>query len=270
MKDVTETIPTTTPARVGGPSYARIFALEAKYEFLKLARIPAYAVPTICFPAFFYVIFGLSFGAKGGGGEGARYLLATYAALGTVGAALFGFGIGVATERGQGWLLLKRATPMPPLAYFFAKLVMSLMFSGITVLLLTTLGVAFGGVRFEPAQWLALAGVILCGAIPFCALGLALGLLLGPNSAAPVVNLIYLPLAFASGLWMPVDMLPTIFQKIAPFLPAYHYSQLALGTIGMSRDAATAQHLVYLAVFTVVCVLVALRAYRAGSEKMYG
>ena len=40
----------------------------------------------------------------------ATYLLATYATFGVIGAALFGFGVGVAVERGQGWMLLKRAS----------------------------------------------------------------------------------------------------------------------------------------------------------------
>ena len=43
-------------------------------------------------------------------------------------AALFGFGVGVAVERGQGWLLLKRATPMPPLAYLLAKMATAVAF----------------------------------------------------------------------------------------------------------------------------------------------
>ena len=42
---------------------ARAYALEAKYEFLKVFRMPAYAIPTIVFPVMFYALFGLTFGA---------------------------------------------------------------------------------------------------------------------------------------------------------------------------------------------------------------
>jgi len=38
-----------------------------------------------------------------------------------VGAALFGIGVGLAADLGAGWLDLKRASPMPPLAYVLAK-----------------------------------------------------------------------------------------------------------------------------------------------------
>ena len=130
---------------------ARIYALETKYEFLKLVRIPAFAIPSITFPVMFYLLFGLAFGGGRalGGVAVATYLIATYGAFGVIGASLFGFGAGVAAERGQGWMLLKRATPMPPSAYFFAKLAVCLTFGAVIVLLLSTIGVAFGGVRLD-------------------------------------------------------------------------------------------------------------------------
>jgi ABC-2 type transport system permease protein len=269
MSGAVETLTPAGEASAGGPSIIRIYALEAKYEFLKLVRLPAYAIPTLTFPALFYILFGLSLGSRGGGNEAARYLLATYCAFGVIGASLFAFGIGVATERGQGWLLLKRATPMPPLAYFVGKLAMSLLFGVAIVAILSALGAIFGGVRLPASGWVQLFTTLVGGAIPFCAFGLALGLLLGPNSAPPVVNLIYLPLSFMSGLWMPVESLPAFFQTVAPWLPPYHYAQLALGAVGMGRGSIWV-HLAALAGFTVACLCVARWAYRSGSEKMYG
>jgi len=95
------------------PRSFRPYALKAKYEFLQLARLPAYALPTLAFPVLFYLFFGFAMGhAEAGGTTLSTYLLATYGAFGAVEAALYGFGIGVATERGRGWLTLKRASPM--------------------------------------------------------------------------------------------------------------------------------------------------------------
>ena len=37
----------------------------------------------------------------------------------------------------------------------------------------------------------------------------------GPNSAPAIVNLIYLPTAFLSGLWVPIQVLPEILQRVA-------------------------------------------------------
>ena len=49
-------------------------------------------------------------------------------------------------------------------------------------------------------------------------------------------------MSFLSGLWIPFEALPPIVKAIAPFLPAYHLGQLALGAIGSgagSRPGAT-------------------------------
>src|SRR5262245_33370149 len=204
-------------------SPARTYALEAKYEFLKLLRMPGQAAPTIAFPAMFYLLFGVMFGKQLVGSISmATYLIATYGAFGVIGASLFGFGVGVAIERGQGWMMLKRASPMPPMAFFVAKLGMCMVFATAVVVVLSTLGVTLGHVHLAPAVWGRLAITLVLGAIPFCALGLGLAFLVGPNSAPPIVNLIYLPMSFLSGLWIPFEVLPPTIKAIAPFLPAYH------------------------------------------------
>lgn len=255
-----------------GRSLSRIFILEAKYEFLKVLRLPAYAIPTVTFPLLFYVFFGLVFGSGRSAGpvSMSAYLLATYGAFGVIGASLFGFGVGVAIERGQGWMLLKRATPMPPMAFFCGKIFMALAFSLIVVLGLYALGAAFGGVELPVATWIALAAVLIAGALPFCAFGLALGYLCGPNSAPAVVNLIFLPMAFLSGLWMPIQILPGILQKIALTLPAYHFSQLALARVDVGSGPAPWISVLYLLVFTGGSLGLAFVGYRRDEGKTYG
>lgn len=253
------------------PRVARIYWLEARSEVLKAWRLPVYSVFTLVFPLMFYTIFGFTFGGEAAGPINvAAYMLATYGAFGVIGAALFGFGVGVASERGQGWLRLKRASPMPPAAYFSAKIVMALLFSLLVVLGLFVLGFAVFEVRLPAPTWAALLGTLLLGALPFCAMGLALGYLVGPNSAAAVVNLVYLPMVFASGLWVPVEQLPGFMQAVAPYLPPYHYAQLALGTLGASRGGSPWGHVAVLVGFTLLFLVVALAAYRRDEGKTYG
>lgn len=253
-------------------SPARSYVLEAKYEFLKQLRMPAYALPAICFPVMFYLLFGVMFG--GGRPAGsitvATYLLATYGTFGVIGSALFGFGVGVAVERGQGWMTLKRATPMPPLAYFTAKVAMAAAFGAVIVLLLSATGVAFGGVRLPAAAWPRLFVTLLIGAVPFCTIGLALGYFAGPNSAPAIVNLIYMPLSFASGLWIPIEMLPAPMKAAAPLLPPYHLAQLALSAIGAGRGGAAWAHVVALLGFALIGLGVALIGYRRDEDKTWG
>jgi len=217
---------------------SRIYALEAKYEFLKLWRIPAFVLPTLGYAPVFYLLFG--FAIKGPDRAlRAVYLLATYGAFGVIGAALFCLGNGVATERGQGWMLWKRSTPMPTSAYLAAKAAVALAFASILVAVLFTLGATLGGVRLPLATWAELAAVLIAGAIPFCAVGLALGYLAGPNSAPAVINLIYLPASLLSGLWLPIHMLPRVLQNVAVWLPPYHFGQLALRVLGLAREGGS-------------------------------
>jgi ABC-2 type transport system permease protein len=250
----------------------RIYALETKYELLKQLRLPAYLIPTLAFPAMFYVLFAVVFGSSRGlgGVPVAAYMIATYGAFGVIGAALFAFGVGLAIERGQGWMLLKRATPMPPEAYFLAKVIVSLVFATLIVALLVTLGTTVGGVRLPLAAWVRLVTTLVAGAVPFCAFGLAIGCFAGPNSAAPAVNLIYLPLAFASGLWMPIEILPRAMRTLAPFLPPYHLGQLALAAIGARTAGSAGGHVLVLAGFTGLCLAVARAGYARDEGKVYG
>lgn len=241
----------------------RTYLLEIKYEFLKALRNPAYALPTILFPIIFYYFFGVVFGGKQTGNvKMAEYLVATYGAFGVIGAALFGFGVTVAVERGHGWLEAKRTTPMPVSAYFIAKLAMAMMFSAIIVLILFAMGTWLAGVTLTFAKAATLFVTLVFGSITFCALGLAVGFLAGPTSAAPIVNVLYLPMAFVSGLWVPIQFLPNAAQDIAQWLPPYHFSQLALHAIGASRGEPVSVHIFAMVMAALVFSTIAYAAYR--------
>jgi ABC-2 type transport system permease protein len=224
------------------PSIARIYLLEAWFEFLRILRTPAFAIPTLAFPLVFYVMFAIVMPGQWGAYQKTTYLFATYAVFGVMGPALFGFGVGLALERQQGWLELKRVSPMPTGAYFAAKIGMSLAFAFAVVLLLTIAAVGFGGVRLGLGTWSALVAVLLLGTLPFCAFGLWIGTLVKGQAAVAVVNLVYLPMAFLSGLWIPLFALPAILQKSAVVWPAWHLGQLALGVVGQVADVRYAMH----------------------------
>jgi len=97
------------------------------------------------------------------------------------------------------------------------------------------------------------------GALPFCAIGLYLGTLANGSGAPAVVNLIHLPMAFLSGLWLPLSMLPEVFATIAPVWPAYHLGQIALKVVGMDGGRPLALHLGVLAAMAVVFFVLARR-----------
>jgi ABC-2 type transport system permease protein len=247
-----------------------ILLKEVKYEFLKNFRLRMYSVSVVFFPVMFYILFGLVLGRQGGPIHAASYLMATYGTFGVMGASLFGTAAGLAAERGLGWLQVKRASPMPPSIYFAAKVIMSMIFSAEVVALLMLLGVIFGGVRMPLADAAKLLGILVAGSIPFCAMGLALGYFIGPNSAPPTINMIYLPMSFCSGLWVPLMFLPKIMRQIAEFLPSYHLSQLALGIVGAGHGESNWKHWEVLIGFTLICLGVARFGFQRDEGKTYG
>src|SRR5437588_4440165 len=132
------------------PRFFAILIKETRYEFLKLFRTKPFSFSTIGFPIMFYVLFGVSNKQIAQGGvHVAKYMLGGYACFGLIGAALFGIGVGMASEINAGWIEVKRASPMPALAYLLAKCATAVAFGWIILSLLVAVGVAFGGVSIS-------------------------------------------------------------------------------------------------------------------------
>jgi ABC-2 type transport system permease protein len=248
-------------------SFARtlhIYFTEARFEFVRLLRTRAFSLAVIGFPVIFYLFFGLTMtrGEHLSGVSVAKYMLGSYAVFGMVGAALFGIGGGLASELSTGWLELKRASPMPPLAYVVAKCCSAAAFGLIIVSLLTLLGITIGHVSITLPQFLRMMALTLIGTIPFACLGMVIALLVPFNAAPGVINIIYLPMSFCGGLWMPIMFLPHWLQKFALLLPTYHLSQLVLSCFGYSTAGSTVSHWLGLVGFTLVMLGVATIAYR--------
>jgi ABC-2 type transport system permease protein len=233
----------TLPTSRSSAQTATVFLKETKYEFLKLMRTRSFSLSTIGFPVMFYLLFGLANrNTIAGGMHIAKYMLAGYACFGLIGAALFGIGVGLAGELAAGWLELKRASPMPASAYLFAKCASAVAFGLIIVTILTIVSTAFGGVSLSPAELVKMLGLTIVGSVSFASMGLLLALFVPANAAPAIVNLIYLPMSFLSGLWIPIKFMPHWLQGIAPVLPTYHLSQLMLSIFGYEDSMALATH----------------------------
>jgi ABC-2 type transport system permease protein len=247
-----------------------IIGAQAKTEFLRLIRVPAFTIPVILFPIMFFALFGLPFAHMTVDGINAgAYTLASFGAYAVISVALFSFGITVANDRGQKTTVLMRATPLPPIAYLTGKVIATLAFATIAVGALFIFGAITAGVHLAPLAWLALLVRLLVGVFPFITLGFAVGYLAGPNSAVAILQLINLPMSFASGLFAPLSTLPPYVQSIAHFLPAYHYGQLAWNAMGAPTEPMTTS-VVWLSSFTVVFLFVAVRAYYREETKTFG
>lgn len=268
---MTSTAPITETFNLSHSRRVAIYWKESKYEFLKRLRMPLYSLSLVLFPTMFYVLFGLLIHPKASTDRVgvATYLMATMACYGVIGVGLFGFGVSVAVERGQGWLEVKRASPMPAAAPVVGRLLTCLLFSVVVALPILVTGIVFGGVRLTLLQALFFIAALVGGSIPFCALGLAIGYFAKPNSAVAVVNLIYLPLSFFSGLWIPVDVFSHMLQKVAHTLPAYHFGQLVLNVVGV-HHGPIGVHLEVLTGFALICLGIARLGFQKDEGQLYG
>ena len=245
---------------------------QAYAEFIKLVRIPAFSVTSIVLPAMFYAFLGLGNAAsplfQGSRVTFGQYFLASMALYGVANVMVLGFGISLANERGQKMDLLIKATPLPASVFFIAKAASALAIAFISIVVLSLFAAIVGGVHLDTSQWLTLFLRAMLCSIPFIGLGFALGYLAGPNSAPAVTNLIYLPTAFASGLFFPLSLLPEFLRQIAPYLPLYRAAHLVWNAVGVPYDDIRDDWL-YLAAYGVAFFLLALWAYRRDQGKKF-
>ncbi len=248
----------------------RMVAAQIRAVLTFYWRVPAIAVFSIALPLMFFLFFGLGFGhqAIGHGFTVADQLMAQLAAYATGSVFVFNIGIGQANRRAQKLDLLQRATPLPGWVAILAEIVGGLVLALIAVLCLFIFATLAGGVRLDPATYGELLLRVLLGGLPLLGLGLAIGYGGGPNAAPALASLIYLPLSFASGMWIPIQELPKFMQKISPYLPTYHYTQLVVAPFGQSQEMLW-HAAAWLAGWGVVLLAVAIRLYRLDSQRKF-
>ena len=138
------------------------------------------------------------------------------------------------------------------MAYLVAKCVTAMAFGIVIVSILTGIGLTLGGVHLTLGEFARMIAFTVAGVVPFAGMGLLLALVVPANATPGVINLIYLPMSFLSGLWMPIETLPHWLQRLAPVFPTYHLAQLFLGAFGYAQPGPALGHWLYLAGFTLV------------------
>jgi ABC-2 type transport system permease protein len=232
--------------------------VEARYEVLRTLRTPAFLIPTIALPVMLYVFFGVVLqGDKPTPPQIALQVLSGFTMFSVIGPGMFGLGIGFAMERQHGIVTLKRAQPMPFAANLIAKLFSAMSMSFIVITLLLAIATTFGHVELTLSQAAGIALVGVLGVVPFCALGLLIGSLVSGTGAPAVVNLIFFPMIYLSGLF-PFPM-PKALQTAAMIWPAFHLNQLSLAALGLPTSLNPWISAEVLIGFAGVCVYFAAR-----------
>ncbi|HWA57886.1 MAG TPA: ABC transporter permease [Gemmatimonadales bacterium] len=214
----------------------RAYALETRFEIVGALRTVSFAVPFIVVPLAVYLLFGVVIAggtaASGPYGPGiANYLFAGFAVMGAIMPGLFS-GVILAQEREGNLLRLKRALPQPPGASIVAKVLMAMAIAGVSVTLVAIAALLAGKITLSVGQVAIIWAVLIVGTIPFAAMGLLIGALVSGSAAPAWGNLVFLPMMWLSGLFIP---LPKFLEKWVIIWPAFHLDQLALGLAGVCQ-----------------------------------
>lgn len=227
---VDTTLQTARPqARILAP-----YLQELRCEMLRVFRNPGIAVPVLIMPVGLYLLFALVIAGEAiakDAGLGV-FMFAAFSIMAVTMPGLFGVGVTLALERDMGLMKLWRAQPAPAGSWLVGKIGCSVILSLLAYLPMLALAVATGKLVL-PAGTIALLSItlIVC-ALPFYALGLAIGSLVTGSAAPAWANLVYLPGCYLSGMFFP---LPKSMYWQTPIWPQFHVQQLVMHVAGIQK-----------------------------------
>jgi ABC-2 type transport system permease protein len=211
---------------------------EARFELKKILRNPGFTLPALGFPVAFFLLFCFVLPMGKNLAQIRLTLLANYACFGAIGAALFGGAVLLAVERDTGVFKLKRISPAAVHWLLLAKLMASAVIALLGFFLLYAVAAVFG-VRTGFGSFIGLALISLAAALPFGAIGLAIGARFSATAAPGIVNAFFLAGSALSGLWFPLAMMPKFINLFAPFWPMHALGQLGRQVVGLETCDVT-------------------------------
>jgi ABC-2 type transport system permease protein len=215
-----------------------------RFEILRTLRNARFLIMLLAFPVLLYVIYAKQHGTSQGLTV-ASLLLVSMAVYSGMGSAMFASGPQLARERQNGWMRQLRISPISTRGWFAAKLAQSILLIIPGLVALVALALTYGHVHLAAGRLGLLVLVLVLGAIPFCALGLVIGLMFDGQTAQVAQMITLLVLAFLGGIFIQWSSLPHAMQLIGKALPSYHLAQLGWNAaaghaLGMTDIAALA------------------------------
>ena len=176
---------------------------------------------------------------------------------------LFSVAFSFVTMKREGVLRRLLATPLNPNTLLIAQVITRLIVVVLQTVILAAVAVLLFGAEFAGNFFAVLLAAGLGGAV-FLALGFAVsGWARTEQQAAPLANIVSLPMMFLSGVFFSRDVLPQILQRITDFLPLTYLVEAIRG-ITVQGDTIWMQwpNLLGLAVWLVVAFVIANRTFR--------
>jgi ABC-2 type transport system permease protein len=175
---------------------------------------------------------------------------------------IFGVAFGFVQLKRTGALRRLFATPTSP-SYFLSAQVLSRLIIGLVqVAILFAVGIWFGLQMF--GDYMTLIVVVIIGSAIFLALGFAIaGWAKNEDQAAPVANLVSLPMMFLSGVFFPREAMPDFLAAVTAFLPLTYVIEALRGIVNEGATLMTlGPQMLGMAVWVVISFVIAVRLFR--------
>jgi ABC-2 type transport system permease protein len=244
-----------------------LLALHTRYQMLEQFRVPMAVVGNVVFPALSYLFFIVPQSALRDEPAAATAAAGQLALVSVLSVCLFSFGLGTAEERATPWDPYLRTLSAGVVPRLGAKVVTGLVFAGAGVGVVALIAVLLTTATATPTQAVAALLAMLVAGAPFLLMGISLGYLLPVKAALPAVQMIYLPMAFAGGLFLPPQMFPGWLDGFSLLLPSRGGRDLVVAQLTSSPVPASAW--LNLAVWTVVMAGLAAWAYRRDEGRRF-
>ena len=176
---------------------------------------------------------------------------------------LFSVAFSFVTMKREGVLRRLLATPLNPATLLIAQVITRLIVVVVQTLILAGVAIFLFGAEFAGNFFAVLLAATLGGAV-FLALGFAVsGWARSEQQAAPLANIVSLPMMFLSGVFFSRDVLPDILQRITDYLPLTYLVEAIRG-MTVQGDSIIAQwpNFLGMAVWLVVAFIIANRTFR--------
>jgi ABC-2 type transport system permease protein len=205
---------------------------QVRYEQKAYWRNPMAAVFTLLFPIVFLVVVGTSAGSARVPGTTLRYDQYTVVAMltfGLIAACYTNLGMAICLRRDSGILKRMRGTPISVVSYMGGIIGSTLINVAVLAVVVVGIGMGFYHLHF-PYHPGATALTLVVGIVTFGALGLAVTVIVPNADAAPaVINGIYFPIVFISGVFYPISS-GSVLSRIADYFPVRHMVKALVST----------------------------------------
>jgi ABC-2 type transport system permease protein len=240
-------------------------AIYFRYEVLRNFRIWQFIFFALAWPLIvFFTVTSANRHSVFDGVSFPLYFMTGMAAMGTI-IGVVSRGSLIAVERSIGWTRQMRITPLRVSAYFAAKVLSGYLMALLTIAVMCLAGVIMG-VRLSAGEWLAMAGLLLVGLIPFAVLGILLGHLVSPEALLPAVGGITTLFAFLGGAYGFLVAKSGLMFDVIKALPSYWLVQAGKAVLG--HGGWPAEGWIVIAAWTVVLVPLAVAVYRRDTSRV--